>query len=76
MQHLQELLDMKGVDGGDVDYITWGTARLDLNPQFYLNPAPTDEAKPLVITDFVSVTSQDTGDEIQLGDEIQFKGQH
>ena len=50
-----------------LSWITRGTARLDLDPQFYLNPAPTDEAKPLIITDVVSVTSQDAGDEIQLG---------
>ena len=64
---LHEVLDMKGADGGDVDHITCGTARLDVDPQFYLNLAPIGEAKPLVITDFVFVTSQDAGDKIQLG---------
>ena len=64
---LHELLDMKSADGGGMDHITHGMARLYLDPRFYLNPTPTGEAKPLVITDYVSVSSQDAGDEIQLG---------
>ena len=64
---LHELLDIKGADGSKVDHIIRGMAKLDLDPWFYLNPTPTGEAKPLVITDYVSVTSQDAGDEIQLG---------
>ena len=56
-----------------LSWITRGTARLDLDPQFYLNPAPTGEAKPLVITDVVSVMSPDAGDEIQLGQRATLK---
>ena len=53
----------------------WTTshARLYLDPRFYLNPTLTGEAKPLVITDYVSVTSQDVGDEIQLGQGVTLK---
>ena len=72
---LHELLDIKGVEGYDVDQITQGMARMDLDAQSDLNLAPTDEAKPLVITDFVSVTSQDAGDEIQLGQGAMLKWQ-
>ena len=35
--------------------------------QFYLNPPLTGETNPLVITDFVYVTSQDADDKTQLG---------
>ena len=41
------------------------TARVDLNPQFYLHKA-SGEAKPHLITDFVSDTVADT-QEISLG---------
>ena len=56
-----------------LSWITRGTARLDLDPQSYLNPAPTGEAKPLVITDVVSVMSPEAGDEIQLGQRATLK---
>ena len=41
------------------------TARVDLDPQFYLHKAP-GEAKPYLITDFVSDTVTDT-EKISLG---------
>ena len=42
------------------------TARVDLDPQFYLYKASDETAKPHLITDFVSDTVTDT-EEISLG---------
>ena len=62
---------MKGSDGGDVDQITRGMARLDLDPQYYLNLTLTGVAKLPVIMDFVTVSV--TAQEIQLGQRATLK---
>ena len=59
------LHDLLTTNADGVDIGAGATARVDLNPQFYLHKA-SGEAKPHLITDFVSDTVADT-EEISLG---------
>ena len=72
MTHLQ-MLRMKSAGESDVEQITHATASMDLDPQYYLKQTPTGEPKPLLITGYMSVTVQDTGEEIQLGQGVTLK---
>ena len=46
--NLHELSDIRGAgEGSDIDQVTKTTARMDLNPQYYLNPASTAKPKCL-----------------------------
>ena len=59
------LHDMPTTNADGVDIGARATARVDLDPQYYLHKA-SGEAKPHLITDFVSDTVTDT-EEISLG---------
>ena len=59
------LHDLLTTNADGVDIGARATARVDLDPQFYLHKA-SGEAKPHLITDFVSDTVTDT-EEISLG---------
>ena len=59
------LHDLLTTSADGVDIGARATARVDLDPQFYLHKA-SGEAKPHLITDFVSDTVTDT-EEISLG---------
>ena len=64
---LHKLFDMRSAGEGGVEQITHATARMDLDLQHYLKQTPTGEAKLVLTMDYVSVTVQDAGEEIQLG---------
>ena len=63
---LHELLDMKRAGEGGVEQIAREAARIDLDPQHYLKQTRTGQAKPLLITDYVSMTVQNAGEEMRF----------
>ena len=64
------LHDLLTTNADGVDIGARATTRVDLDPQFYINKA-SGEAKPHLITDFVSDTVTDRGNFTRTGSDIE-----